>query len=257
METLRMAIALAACVALRAAGAAEPDYSCRFERTWSECGFTEQAKAEQRAAMVTAAGIRGVRLRTEPGDRGVAGSGGAERADLALSVEATGCAEGAEQWWAHSILFPADYVAPATTRAIPWAWGVVFNFHHTGSVGQANFQLEILPDPVGLQFSISAGAQPSSGAPDSATRRWPIGPVARNAWYHFVYHVKWSSGEGGFFDAWVNGERRLEYRGPTLYAGQRCYLKLANYHTPVGKPVSVVHSRVLRGATREALIALP
>src|SRR5256885_10068992 len=27
----------------------------------------------------------------------------------------------------------------------------------------------------------------------------------------------------------------------------------SNYHTPVGKPVSVVHARVLRGPTREAL----
>ena len=45
----------------------------------------------------------------------------------------------------------------------------------------------------------------------------------------------------------------VHYRGPTLYAGQGCYLKLANYHTPVGKPVSVVHARVRRGPTREAL----
>jgi hypothetical protein len=47
---------------------------------------------------------------------------------------------------------------------------------------------------------------------------------------------------------------KLEHRGPTLYAGQGCYLKLANYHTPVCDPYpgctgpasSVIHDRVIR-----------
>ena len=107
--------------------------------------------------------------------------------------------------------------------------------------------------PPRLRFAISAGPVVSSGAPGSPTRRWPIGPIVRNRWYDFVYHVKWSSGSDGWFDAWVDGEQILHYRGPTLYAGQGCYLKLANYHTPVGKPVSVVHARVLRAPTHEAL----
>jgi hypothetical protein len=261
----RLTIVLLSCAALPASGqmreravdGATNGFSCRFEKTWSECGFVEQAKAAGRAAMVVATGMRGVRLRTEPGDRGIAGSGSAERADLALSPEATGCAQGEEQWWAHSILFPEDYVAPVATSADPWAWGVVFNFHHTGGGGQANFQIEALPDPVGLRFAISAGRVVSTGAPDSPTRRWPIGPVVKNKWHHFLYHVKWSSGGDGLFEAWVNGEQKLEHRGPTLYAGQGCYLKLANYHTPVGKPVSVIHARVLRGATREAVSQMP
>ncbi len=42
----------------------------------------------------------------------------------------------------------------------------------------------------------------------------------KNVWYDFVYHVKWSSGSDGYFDAWVNGVKKLSYRGPTLYSGQ-------------------------------------
>lgn len=249
------------CVALAALGralgatpgSAAPKFSCRFESTWSECGFGEQAKAAGRAEMVSIGGLRGVRLRTEPGDYGVAGSGSAERTDLVLSPEQTGCAEGEEQWWAHSILFPEDYVPPVGTTADPWAWGVVFDFHQSGGEGQANFQIEVLPAPAGLRFALSAGPVVSSGAPGSSTRRWPIGPVVKNTWYHFLYHVKWSSRDDGFFQAWVNGRRVFEHHGATLYAGQRCYLKLANYHTPLGKPVSVVHARVIRGSTRAAV----
>jgi hypothetical protein len=95
--------------------------------------------------------------------------------------------------------------------------------------------------PTGLSFKVAYGDQTS---PAEAT--YPIGPVVRNQWYNFVYHVKWSSGADGFFDAWVNGVQKMSYRGPTLYSGQGVYLKLGNYHTPFGQPSSVVHSRVIR-----------
>src|SRR3989440_10518313 len=42
----------------------------------------------------------------------------------------------------------------------------------------------------------------------------------------------------------------------TLYVGESCYLKLANYHTPLGVPISIIHSRVVRGAT-QADVQLP
>src|SRR5256885_1887992 len=84
-------------------------FSCGFEASWSACGFSQQAKAPDRVTLVEVAGRSGVRLRTLPGDRDIAGSGEAERADLALSPEASGCFEGQEQWWAHSLLFPSDY----------------------------------------------------------------------------------------------------------------------------------------------------
>src|SRR5256885_7082355 len=82
---------------------------------------------------------------------------------------------------------------------------------------------------------------------------WSSDVCSSDLWYDFVYHVRWSSHGDGWFDAWVDDKQIVHYRGPTLYAGQGCYLKLANYHTPVGKPVSVVHARVRRGPTREAL----
>lgn len=227
-------------------------FSCALER-WHECGFTAQARAPDRIEKIEVDGVPGVRLTTLPGDDGIAGSGRAERADLALSREATGCSEGAQQWWAHALLFPGDYTLPVATPADPWPWGVVFDFHQTGSEGQANFQVEVAGNPPGLRLAISGGPEVSSGAPGSPTRRWSLGPILKGHWYEFVYHVKWSAGPGGFFDAWVDGRRVLSYRGPTLYSGQGCYLKLANYHTPVGKPVSLVHARLRRAATRAGL----
>jgi len=39
--------------------------------------------------------------------------------------------------------------------------------------------------------------------------------------------------------------------------GQGCYLKLANYHTAVGLPVSVIHDRVIRGTSAAAVAWTP
>ena len=66
--------------------------------------------------------------------------------------------------------------------------------------------------------------------------------------------MKWSSEDDGFFYAWVNGVSKLAYRGPTLYSGMGCYLKLAHYHSPDGAPSSVIHDRVVRGTSASAVI---
>ncbi|MEO8716850.1 MAG: heparin lyase I family protein [Burkholderiales bacterium] len=238
----------------------ETTFSCLFERAPQDCGFREQAKVPGRASLVQVAGMRGVRLQTRPGDDHVYGSRAAERNDLALSQRASDCYEGREHWWAHSVLFPDDYVAPPESTATTWNFGAVADFHNSGpGAGQANFQVTAMPAtaitrdrPTGLNFQINHGVQSSPIRYDA-----PIGPVVKNVWYSFVYHVKWTSGTDGFFDAWVNGVRKMAYRGPTLYSGQGCYLKLANYHTAFGKPTSVIHARVIRGDSPRAVSAGP
>ena len=237
----------------RAAGTQDAaPFSCALAR-WASCGFSSQARSSDRVTGVEVAGVPGVRLETLPGDDGIAGSGRAERTDLSLSPQETGCSPGREQWWTHALLFPDDYVPPQATAADSWPWGVVFDFHQTGSEGQANFEIDVVGKPPQLQFSISGGPVVSSGLPGSPTRHFPIGPIIKNHWYQFVYHIRWSPERDGSFDAWVDGRHVLDYRGPTLYAGQDCYLKLANYHTAVGRPVAVVHAHLVRAATREAL----
>jgi len=171
-----------------------------------------------------------------------------------LSQAATNGYEGQEGWWAHSVLFPDDFAMPT------WQMYVVADFHNSGSgPWQANFHLNFAPgaditQPGNLIMRGYGGVNSGDGQ-FTAT----IGQVTKNVWYDFVYHVKWSSGSDGYFDAWVNGVKKLSHRGPTLYSGQGVYLKLANYHTPVCDPYpacvgthsasSVIHDRVIRGST--------
>ena len=258
--TVRRLLQLAICLGLfPGASMADPEFSCMFERAPQSCGFVEQAKSADRVSLVQIAGMNGVRLHTRPGDSHIRGSRTAERTDLALSQRASDCYEGREHWWAHSVLFPDDYVdPPQSEEGGTWNWGAIGGFHNTtNGPGQGNLTLMAMPAtaispdrPTGLSFKVAYGNQTS---PAEAT--YYIGPVVRNQWYHFVYHVKWSSGEDGYFDAWVDGMRKMVYRGPTLYPGQGCYLKLANYHSAFGQPSSVIHARVVRGSTARAVSA--
>jgi len=215
-----------------------PKFACDFAGSPAGCGFQLQARAPERAtvAKIGRRGGAGLRLRTEPGDDQIDGSGAMERADVYLSQADTGCYEDREQWWEHSILFPDDFVPSE-------GWGaVVFDFHNTSpGPGQANLEINVRRD--GLGFSGYGGAVPHPAwrVPDYSAS---IGPLVKNVWYNFAYHVKWTSGADGYLYAWVNGVQKLAYNGPTLYAGQGCYLKLANYHTPAGRASSVIHGRI-------------
>ena len=248
--------AAAAMAATGVIGATGITYECDFSGSPSQCGFEEQSRpkvllgraaSSGRATLTNVArdGATAIRLNTQPGDNNVFGSGSSERTDLSLSQAETGCYQGAQQWWAHSIRFPDDYVIPPSGGV--WHWGIVFDFHHTGPSGQANLQIVSLP--TGLAIWVAGGSSVVNGPRDPGFQQAAIGPVVRNTWYDFVYNVRWSSGSDGFVRAWVNGDLKMAYHGPTLYSGQGCYLKLANYHSPLGLPVSVIHDRVLRGTS--------
>ena len=229
-------------------------WSCEFVNSPTDCGFNLQAFASSRATIVSPGrdGTTAAELTTQPGDSNLYGSGTAERADVDLGISTSYCNQGQDEWWAHSVMFPQSYVIPPAGSV--WNWGVVFDFHHTGPTGQPNFQIASLP--TGLEFWVSGGPTVVNRPTDPGFHRAAIGPVTKNVWYDFMYHVKWSSGSDGFFKAWLNGQQLMNYSGATLYVGESCYLKLANYHTPLGVPIPVIHSRVVRGAT-QADVQLP
>lgn len=247
---------VAAAAATRVIGESKITFHCGFAGSPTDCGFEEQAKQSDRATLVynTARdGDTAVRLRTVPGDINVFGSGGSERNDLSLSQTDTDCYQGRQQWWAHSIRFPDEYAVPPLGDV--WHWGVVFNFHHTGGGGQANLQVVSLPK--GLAFWVAGGSTLVRGPGSPGFHQAMIGPVVKNTWYDFVYNVRWSAYGDGFVKGWVNGDLKLNYNGPTLYTGQGCYLKLANYHSPLGRPVAVLHDRIVRGTAPYAVSTRP
>ncbi|HEY2030303.1 MAG TPA: carbohydrate-binding protein [Myxococcales bacterium] len=228
-----------------------PAFACDFEGTY--CGFTEQYAGDQnsppapvRSSFVPSSrGGTAVRLHTEITDNNVHGSGDWVRDDLSLGVSPSYCNEGQEEWWAHSVLFPDDYVFPTGSGG-----GVLLDFHQNLDSGLPNFDLEAIPG-VGLRLRGEAGALNTDTFRQDLVDPYgaPAGSITRNVWYDFVYHVRWTSGSTGIFEAWLNGHKVLTWSGPTLYSGVSCYLKLANYHSPETQASSLVHDRVRRGAS--------
>jgi hypothetical protein len=214
-----------------------------------------EQKAPGRAVVVDIGrdGGSGLRLHTEPGDDFVAGSDTHERNDVAL--QDTDGVQGREHWWAHSVFFPADYVVPPSGSG---SRGVVFDFHYTRNQGgQANFHIFVEP---GGRMTFRGHGGPTAVMSDAGNEYSygaDIGPLEKNIWYDFVYHVKWSSNSDGFFQAWVNGVLKLDHRGPTLYQGYGVILKLANYHSAFGQGSSVIHDRVIRGTTWQVVSLTP
>src|SRR5947199_6875969 len=224
-------------------------WSCEFANSATDCGFYLQAAASNRAAVVGPGrdGSTAIELTTHLGDIDIAGSDANERADLALSPSSRYCNQGQDEWWAHSLMFPPGYVPPPV--AAVWNWGALFDFHNSAAGGgQPNFM--VYATPTGLELHMAGGANTVNLPSDPGYYSIAIGPITKTVWYDFVYHVKWSSGSDGLFQAWLNGRQVMNYSGPNLYVGQSCYLKIANYHTALGLPVSVVHSRVVMAHTQ-------
>jgi len=224
-------------------------WSCEFTNSPTDCGLYLEAVASNRATIVSPGrdGPTAVQLTTQPGDINIAGSGSNDRADLVLARSSTYCNQGQDEWWAHSLMFPPGYVPPPVASV--WNWGALFDFHNSSpGGGQPNFM--VYATPTGLELHMAGGPNTVNLPSDPGYYSIAIGPITKNVWYDFVYHVKWSSGADGLFQAWLNGQQVMNYSGANLYVGQSCYLKIANYHTELGVPVSVVHSRVVMGHTQ-------
>jgi hypothetical protein len=224
-------------------------FFCTFRRA-NDCGFREQSKVPGRAHLVDTArdGNTALRLFTQVGDSNVSGSGIHERNDLTTTQSQTDCYEGRTQWWAHSTLFPDDFIVPPSNGT--HQWNVFFQFHQTSSTGQPNMVAEVVSSANGgLRFRIYGGY--------GNRAHIKLGPIRKNVWYDFVYHIRWSSESDGFFEAWINGRKVATVRGPTLYPGQGCYLKLSNYHSAMGQNNGVIHDRVIRGTTPQSVALTP
>src|SRR2546421_253566 len=140
-------------------------WSCEFVNSATDCGFNLEAFASNRATVVSPGrdDSTAAELTTQPGDSNLFGSGTAERADVNLGISAAYCNQGQDEWWAHSLMFPQNYVIPPAGSV--WNWGVVFDFHHTGSTGQPT--------------SRSPPSPPGSSSGSQAARPWSMGRPIR------------------------------------------------------------------------------
>jgi hypothetical protein len=141
--------------------------------------------------------------------------------------------QGSEQWYRSAVYFPPDF-QPAPSTSFNWlvewhnwpstaccanlGFTVVTNQEDGGRSGGARLSLRLLgggsastPIPDGFNAGAGSGAY-------NTQMRWVRGPeIARGHWYDLLVHVKWSTGNDGLVEWWLDGTRMVSTSMPTLF----------------------------------------
>jgi hypothetical protein len=167
-------------------------------------------------------------------------------------------------WYRVRVYFPSRRYLPTTGE---WNW---FVEHHNDEGGtpfscskeQANIAWDIVtdfpvkPGQIGrhprLKLRVMGGPTCSP-----ATRWFDFGELRMNRWYDLLYAVAWQPRHGSV-TVWINGVRRVVYRGPTLYVRPNggissTNLDLTNYRLHASWSSTIYFSRVLAGPTRASV----
>jgi Polysaccharide lyase/Bacterial Ig domain len=220
------------------------DFETNSLSQWAHLQAKDPSRVTMRSDIVRQ-GRYAARFEVRPGDNNVAGSGTGERTQVYIGSSTTDAAEGREQYWAWSTYIPSDFKAPMG------GWNALLGFHHTGTTGGGNLQVDVRDmSRIGLRVM---------GADfDNPIRKdYTLAPLEKGRWYDFVLHIKWSSDPTiGFVEVWVNGSRVVPKTiTPTLYYGQGVYLKLGYYRAAYSETTVVYHDGMRRGSTYEEVAA--
>jgi hypothetical protein len=235
--------------------------------------------AEARLSLVAIMGRDGtattksaMRFTTLESDTNVHGSGSWERSELRFPNGTAGGS--AVTWYAHSVLFPKGVSGvPDFKMPPPQPWW------------QFSFFWQFADNDNGV-FGLSLRPQPGSGSPGrvsfSATQKSPGNngfeyyhnygsssdisgkclqdSYVENTWYDFVHEVKFHL-SNGYHRIWMregNGEVKLVLNQENIRTlhfdnAANTYMKLGTYHDPVPGASSVMHDRVRRGSSYDAV----
>ena len=222
-------------------------------------------------------GTRGIMLQTQENDINVHSSGDWERSEIQMSKEDSATLAGTESWWADSLYIPNGVAMPSATDTQV----VLFQFH--GNYGSApNFALSIINQtgnsPHKVFRAYTAGNTTNQGLDGIGGQyTYHIDDVKRpgqcvwdsvetGVWYDFVHHITWSADGHGSHQIWMRKDggsvfKVLDQQGiSTVYAPippatqpDQPYLKIGVYHTAVSGTTSVIHDRIRRGSSADAV----
>ncbi|MGE3962239.1 MAG: heparin lyase I family protein [Dehalococcoidia bacterium] len=133
--------------------------------------------------------------------------------------------KGAERWHGISYFFPGDYNQGRNSKT--WNDRLIFQFADQGS---PMFSLHLDVDREQLWVRRKLPNRDSNGNPQFETLgRWDFDP---GRWYDVVFHAKWTTDNSGFFEVYVDGERKVAYQGRTLAERDVTYSKWGIYGQP-------------------------
>ncbi len=203
--------------------------------------------AREEAAVVVQKPVRkgryAVRITLTPGDSAAS----KERAELKVrdkEIERFYGSQGREMWYGWSLLIPAEYADPPGKQ-----FQILGQWHHRPGKpvppGVPPGERARVTGPPPLTVHLKSQNQQDSlmlighSAPKPPPRTLGIQPIRRGEWNDLVFHIRWSTGNDGFVEAWLNGRpwTRKKMYGPTLYNPVSNYLRLGLYRA-LGVPTT-------------------
>lgn len=139
-----------------------------------------------------------------------------------------------EVWYAYSIYLPQDFAAPLAGRGAPNL--ILGQVHQLGTSGpEVLFLLDRngffikLTDPYRLDDG------PMNPVPNFRWDRLASTGSILGRWTRVELHAKWSRGEDGFLEVFLNGRKVWSYKGATTNANDPLYFRYGLYRSFVSR----------------------
>lgn len=107
-----------------------------------------------------------------------------------------------EAWYGYSTYFENWNSFSGGEHVIQW--------HPPSDDGSADLSLQTAANKFDVVRSINGTNYRQSGT---------LKPIVSNRWYDFVWHVKWSTGNDGLIELWIDGEKYYSFTGRTASIG--------------------------------------
>jgi hypothetical protein len=189
-------------------------------------------------AEVVRVGTRACRFELRPGDYISQGHRAELRDPLNAPLEEA-------VWYGFSTLIPRLYCVSDGVGLVLAQW------HDQAKLGDPSGK-----PPIAIRyrdrqlFVTGAYGKFASPDPDRRYKFADVADIALGVWHDFVFRVFWSRHGTSDVDAWLNGERFIEWRGPLGYENEAegPYFKLGVYCSPPdAKTVVAYHDNYSRG----------
>lgn len=204
---------------------------------WSVKRLSSEHSAQIQSDVVRA-GTRACRFELRPGDYVSQG----HRAELRDPYNVVW---DEEVWYGFSTFITADFDLPDTVGCVFAQW------HDQAKLGDPSGKPPLAMRYRGGRLSFTGAYGRVAGpVPDIRYEFASIADIAKGAWHDFVFRVFWSRHGTSEIEAWLGGERIIDWQGPLAYENEveGPYFKLGLYWSPPGpKPIVAYHDNYSRG----------
>jgi len=163
------------------------------------------------------------------------------RSELGRGAEAS-----KERWYGMSTFFPSDYIADRNDETVMQWRGAEDNATEAGR----NPAIQLITYNDRFIVKVRYSADPINTKANSTEKQFDLGPITKNGWIDWVFHIKFSYGSDGVLEVWKNKQKVINYLGPNSYNDQRLpYFKFGiykwNWDNAAGRAISPEDRRVL------------